>query len=77
MLDSRLLAHISTNLGQDGLDAQGFEAVNLSTALQVGYWDRYKALDGDLAYIEDGKHPNRADYEKLGLDLANKIRFGG
>lgn len=34
---------------------------------RTGLWDRWKAFDnGDIAFIEDGRHPTRAGYLRLG-----------
>lgn len=50
----------------------------LAASAQVGFWDRWKALNnGDLTLIDDGRHPTRAGYLMLGADLANKVRYGG
>lgn len=41
--------------------------------LQVGLWDRWQAFDnGDIKFIEDGRHPTREGYLRLGEDV---LRF--
>lgn len=41
--------------------------------LQIGLWDRWQAFDdGDLSFIEDGRHPTRKGYLRLGEDV---VRF--
>lgn len=40
---------------------------------QCGLWDRWQAFDnGDLKFIEDGRHPTREGYLRLGEDV---LRF--
>jgi lysophospholipase L1-like esterase len=41
--------------------------------LGIGLWDRWQAFDnGDVAFIEDGRHPTKQGYLRLGEDV---LRF--
>lgn len=39
---------------------------------EIGLWDRWQAFDnGSLSFIEDGRHPTRAGYQRLGENIAS------
>ncbi|NLP23993.1 MAG: hypothetical protein GX382_05640 [Syntrophomonadaceae bacterium] len=65
-------------LGKDQVNYDQVPAWNeLITAkaneLGIGLWDRWQAFyKGDLSFIEDGRHPTRKGYLRLGEDL---VRF--
>lgn len=62
-------------LGDDQINFDKVPAWNeLITAkaheLEIGLWDRWQAFDnGDLSFIEDGRHPTCPGYLRLGEDV--------
>lgn len=69
-------------LGEDQINFDQVTAWNQAitesaVAWRIGLWDRWKAFDnGDIAFIEDGRHPTRAGYLRLGDDAAAMFSLG-